>query len=207
MIYHVDESASAGARSSRGITRTTTGPGKESTSRKPTTCRISTPPAGSFALRQLLRFLQEGQQRSLRTGYGSVDRDTPARATGIEVGEISAAGHLMTFRTRFSPAMDFVRGEFSADIARLSPIAVPGPRARTMEASHRRRLGEHLPCRRGSSPHGTERSRSSPSRMAGMWTSSPSYARLFCGPGGDVPRLDRRDSPCVRFFRRIDAHR
>ncbi|MDD4857810.1 MAG: hypothetical protein PHD74_06860, partial [Candidatus Krumholzibacteria bacterium] len=50
--------------------------------------------------------------------------DNGGARTGIELRDISSAGHFMTFEVRFTPPMDFVRGEFQTDIARLSPVAV-----------------------------------------------------------------------------------
>jgi len=82
-------------------------------------------PGGGFAFGSFYDSFREGNNDLFGPDSDPSTADNAGVRTGIEVGEISAAGHFMTFMVRFSPPMDFIRVEFPADIARLSPIAVP----------------------------------------------------------------------------------
>ena len=125
MIYHVDESAIRRAVESGGNPnddRAWKGVDVEEADH----VQDLDSPGGGFAFGSFYDSFRKGNND--RFGPDS-DPSTAGNAgvrTGVEVDEISPAGHFMTFRTRFSPPKNFVRGEFSADIARLSPIAVPG---------------------------------------------------------------------------------
>jgi M6 family metalloprotease-like protein len=82
-------------------------------------------PAGGFAFGSFYDSFRRGNNDRFGPDTDPSSADNAGVRTGLEIDEISAAAHYMAFRVRFSPAMDYARGEFPADIARLSPIAVP----------------------------------------------------------------------------------
>jgi M6 family metalloprotease-like protein len=126
MIYHVDEAALRRALDSGGYPnddRDWKGVDLEEADHVQDLDR----PVGNFAYGGFYDSFRSGNNDRFGPDTNPASDDNAGAPTGIEVGEISAAGHRMTFRTRFSPAMDVVRGEFPADISRLSPIAVQQP--------------------------------------------------------------------------------
>lgn len=84
-------------------------------------------PGGAFAFGSFYDSFRRGNNDRLGSDTDPSSADNAGVRTGIVLDEISLAGHYMTFRARFVPPKDFVRGEFSADIARLSPILVQVP--------------------------------------------------------------------------------
>ena len=126
MIYHVDESAIRRAVESGGNPnddKSWKGVDVEEADH----VQDLDSPGGGFAFGSFYDSFRKGNNDRFGADTDPSSADNAGVRTGVEVGEISAAGHVMTFRTRFSPAMDFKRGEFSADIARLSPIVVQLP--------------------------------------------------------------------------------
>jgi len=124
MIYHVDESAIRRAVESGGNPnddRAWKGVDVEEADH----VQDLDSPGGGFAFGSFYDSFRKGNNDRFGPDSDPSTAGNAGSRTGVEVGEISAAGHVMTFRVRFSPSMDFRRGEFSADIARLSPIAVP----------------------------------------------------------------------------------
>jgi M6 family metalloprotease-like protein len=125
MIYHVDEAAIRRAVESGGYPnddRFWKGVDIEEADH----VQDLDSPSGGFAFGSFYDSFRKDNNDRFGPDSDPSTADNAGVRTGVEIDEISAAGHFMTFRTRFSPPMDFTRGEFSADIARLSPIAVPG---------------------------------------------------------------------------------
>jgi M6 family metalloprotease-like protein len=81
-------------------------------------------PSGSFAYGSFYDSFRKGNNDQFGPDTDPSTIDNGGARTGIEFYEISSAGRFMTFKVRFLPAMDFARGEFKTDIARLSPVAV-----------------------------------------------------------------------------------
>lgn len=79
-------------------------------------------PGGAFAFGSFYDSFQKGNNDRFGTHTSPSSMSNGGAETGIELDEISAPGHFMTFRARFSPPMDFKRGEFAGDCGRLSPI-------------------------------------------------------------------------------------
>jgi M6 family metalloprotease-like protein len=81
-------------------------------------------PVGAFAYGSFYDSFRRGNNDRFGPDTDPSSADNAGAPTGIEVDEISPAGHFMTFRTRFSPAMDFVRSELAGNASKLSPIPV-----------------------------------------------------------------------------------
>ncbi|MGD1047853.1 MAG: T9SS type A sorting domain-containing protein [Candidatus Krumholzibacteriaceae bacterium] len=82
-------------------------------------------PGGAFAFGSFYDSFRKDNNDRFGPDTDPSSADNAGVKTGIVLDEISSAGHYMTFRASFSPPKASVRGEFPADIARLSPIAVP----------------------------------------------------------------------------------
>lgn len=79
-------------------------------------------PGGAFAFGSFYDSFRKGNNDRFGMHTSPSSLSNSGAETGIELDEISASGHFMTFRARFSPPMDFKRGEFAGDCGRLSPI-------------------------------------------------------------------------------------
>jgi M6 family metalloprotease-like protein len=77
---------------------------------------------GAFSFGSFYDSFRKGNNDRLGPDTDPSTASNAGVATGIEIDEISAAGHFMTFRARFSPTVDFIRGEFAGDVGRFGPI-------------------------------------------------------------------------------------
>jgi M6 family metalloprotease-like protein len=135
-------------------------------------------PAGGFAYGSFYDSFRRGNNDRFGPGTDPSSADDAGAPTGIEVDEISLAGHYMTFRIRFSPVMDLERGEFPADISRLSPIAwqLPGiDHERLLLAADSASI--YLADVGRATWDGTVEKL--PIANGGVWTSSPVMSHLF----------------------------
>ncbi|MFA4947077.1 MAG: T9SS type A sorting domain-containing protein [Candidatus Krumholzibacteriia bacterium] len=144
-------------------------------------------PVGAFAYGSFYDSFRRGNNDRFGPDTNPSSADDAGASTGIEVDEISPAGHFMTFRTRLSPVMDFERGEFPADISRLSPIAVQLPGS---VGNHERLLlaadsaSIYLADAGLAAWDGTVEKL--PIANGGAWTSSPVVSQLFPSSGGEM---------------------
>ncbi len=177
MIYHVDEAALRRALDSGGYPnddRDWKGVDLEEADHVQDLDR----PVGSFAYGSFHDSYRSGNNDRFGPDTNPASEDNAGAPTGIELDEISAAGHFMTFRTRFSPVMDFVRGELTADISWLSPIAVQLP-----GESHERLLiaadSASIYCADVGLPAWDGTVEKLPIANGGAWTSSPVKSAQF----------------------------
>jgi M6 family metalloprotease-like protein len=126
MVYHVDESAIRRALASGGNVEDDSG-WKGVDVEEADHIQDLDSPSGAFAYGSFYDSFRKGNNDRFGPGTDPSTADNAGVRTGIELDGISVAGHFMTFRTSFSPAMDVMRGEFAADIGRLSPLAIHVP--------------------------------------------------------------------------------
>jgi M6 family metalloprotease-like protein len=81
-------------------------------------------PVGAFAYGSFYDSFRRGNNDRFGPETDPSTSDDAGVPTGIDISDISAAGHFMTFTTRFSPPVDFVRSELAGDASKLSPIPV-----------------------------------------------------------------------------------
>jgi M6 family metalloprotease-like protein len=81
-------------------------------------------PVGAFAYGSFYDSFRRGSNDRFGPDTNPSTADDAGVRTGIEVSDISDAGHYMTFTARFSPPVDFVRSELAGNASKLSPIPV-----------------------------------------------------------------------------------
>jgi M6 family metalloprotease-like protein len=81
-------------------------------------------PVGEFAFGGFYDSFRKGNNDRFGPDTDPSSADNAGAPTGIEIRDVSAAGHYMTFNARFSPPVDFVRSELAGNAAKLSPIPV-----------------------------------------------------------------------------------
>lgn len=79
-------------------------------------------PEGSFAYGSYYDSFRSGNNDRFGDGTDPSSLSNGGAHTGIEIDAVSAAGHIMSFRVRFSPPVASTRSEFAGAIARSSPV-------------------------------------------------------------------------------------